>query len=1496
MAVFTSLTAALRHHVATLALSGVLALLVAYYVVGYLPQRRHDLEQRYFRVLARVGYNIREQLQVYRKINEGVASVFSVRGFPHDTLFAPEGNPMLLQLPNSQNQVRNRWHQLKPYCADLQFDNITEQAALATAVTYRPTDQALVFRQRLWKPRRLDNATRRYPAAPDSTTLVVSTFALANRFVQPLIRQESFQQFYVADFRGRLFYSNLAHGRLSIPLPSEAKQDSSGWQTRNLVINGQPCVLFILPLRLGTDSTQVWYLAGTVPQQEFRSAQHSLPVGLQELLFGGLLLGLLSLPFLKISLLNEHERLNYGDIIQCAVALLLGSGLLTLTLVAELTRRYPETNELNEQLNDLSTRVEERLQHELRTLNSSLAHFCQECTLPSRPGPHTAPLANRIAQRVVIRQPVSGVQRPLARNDMVMRISAQGLVISYVLDPTKAWPLLYSPDLQNRGYFRQARRQAWMSLPDLFPTDARWRSVLAWPLPESSGVQARRMSLLYPSAADTSARQFVLDGIISYRQAAKTTALVQPAATADSALCALFTQHLHTFEHPVLPPGFAFCLIDQHGEILFHSDAQLGLSENLLEDSNSPKLKAAMLALEPTVLSATYQGHEHRLHVRPLASLGLTLVTLADLRVPRAQHSQAYALATAILTGLWLLWMSGGLMLRLLRPRRRVQVLPRYRFAALWPRRQRGPLYLALAVLVGLVLLLLLWIIPKLPLGTRLLLILLLPLMLYPLTRFLLHRPGKVMPHETDGEAPTTPRLLDKDQRLTRNPWQQIVAATILLLFLNVLCLYHLAPAQAANPLDWLQQQPWMWALFLQLMLGLGFGGVLWARGYVRRLRPLAPPPPPPPGQPVRSRQRLARLGTLIRRLYQHYRYTYAALLLAWVSAAGIVPALVCYQTSYQLVRLLHVREAHLRLIRQLREATNPATGQGLTAPLATKVTWPNSYVRFFFGTDATQIADTSRVRQLMATTPFDDFIRPFYPGSTGQLHTLLVPDYFVPLSFHPRLDEANSWRWHADKDTMRLYSRVVPVTTAGNQYLVSSLAEPLFSADWWRGRGYVPGAAFPTLIALGLLFWLLYYLVRKLFAPMLLSQPPNRTLRGLPVHDCQSGAVYHYVFSPAGWQLAQVLAYFRPHARTVTFDCRTVMNNTDWEQALALAPPTSLLDRATQRTRQFLKLPVAPRPDTIVLEHFEFQTEQPAVTQRKIELLNWLALRTSFSVIILARVHPRAFTDCGHPLEKDCHEPDHRAMRQTGNNLLDTLRHFQVQHIPLLFEEAVDLQANGSSAAAGPTHHEQLLPQRFLDRECRNLDFLHHMRPSLESTLLHLHQIGYCIERDIATLTIKRMAMLYFRSLWRALSPHEQFLLFDLAQDGIINTNNWPVLDSLVRKGYLIVGNDDRLRIVSEGFRAYILSAVPRQQALRFEEKERNQGMWSKFSFPLLLLLASAAVFLAATQGETLSVAQQYLTLLTGLVPLLVRLFSSGTLVADRSTASAPPDASATS
>jgi hypothetical protein len=123
---------------------------------------------------------------------------------------------------------------------------------------------------------------------------------------------------------------------------------------------------------------------------------------------------------------------------------------------------------------------------------------------------------------------------------------------------------------------------------------------------------------------------------------------------------------------------------------------------------------------------------------------------------------------------------------------------------------------------------------------------------------------------------------------------------------------------------------------------------------------------------------------------------------------------------------------------------------------------------------------------------------------------------------------------------------------------------------------------------------------------------------------------------------------------------------------------------------------------------------------------------------------------------------------------------------------------------------------------------------------------------RDFLILKIQELAQPYYTLLWNRLSFSERFVLFDLAQDGVVNVQNEKILKSLICKGLIQCHNG--LTITSEGFKNFILTTADKVELEKRMQKILILGNWHRFKGPLLFVAFSIVVFLIATQLSFLS------------------------------------------
>ena len=106
---------------------------------------------------------------------------------------------------------------------------------------------------------------------------------------------------------------------------------------------------------------------------------------------------------------------------------------------------------------------------------------------------------------------------------------------------------------------------------------------------------------------------------------------IRSSSTKIPSLVLAMSTRLHSIMDPALPLGYGFCIIDETGEVWFHSTTEKNHQENIfLEINNKRKLTAAVKARGKTHFSAAYAGHQNRLYVQPIDNIPLFLVMFHD--------------------------------------------------------------------------------------------------------------------------------------------------------------------------------------------------------------------------------------------------------------------------------------------------------------------------------------------------------------------------------------------------------------------------------------------------------------------------------------------------------------------------------------------------------------------------------------------------------------------------------------------------------------------------------------------------------------------------------------------------------------------------------------------------------------------------------------------------------------------------------------------------
>jgi hypothetical protein len=137
--------------------------------------------------------------------------------------------------------------------------------------------------------------------------------------------------------------------------------------------------------------------------------------------------------------------------------------------------------------------------------------------------------------------------------------------------------------------------------------------------------------------------------------------------------------------------------------------------------------------------------------------------------------------------------------------------------------------------------------------------------------------------------------------------------------------------------------------------------------------------------------------------------------------------------------------------------------------------------------------------------------------------------------------------------------------------------------------------------------------------------------------------------------------------------------------------------------------------------------------------------------------------------------------------------------------------------------------------------------------------------------LNTQNREQLFYHAIWNSLEKREHLLIYDLAQDGLVNYRNLYVVYNLMSRGILIHTNG-RLKLFNKSFANFVLTIIDKEQALEFERDAKRTGSWANLKLPLIIVIAAVLMFMFLSQQEVFNQLIGWFTAAIALLPVLTR------------------------
>lgn len=281
------------------------------------------------------------------------------------------------------------------------------------------------------------------------------------------------------------------------------------------------------------------------------------------------------------------------------------------------------------------------------------------------------------------------------------------------------------------------------------------------------------------------------------------------------------------------------------------------------------------------------------------------------------------------------------------------------------------------------------------------------------------------------------------------------------------------------------------------------------------------------------------------------------------------------------------------------------------------------------------------------------------------------------------------------------------------------------------------------------------------------------------------------------------------------------------------------------------------PKIEIIIIDHFEFNLENGELTQKKLELLEKLLLISNKKIIVSTSVQ---LANIKELYSKKSREEGNEALYRW----LTLFKNFYEVYFPL----------QGFKTKLSKTKTYKIQPDsisNLLQTEFNHGFYLKELRPEIEKLIDINDQNGIPSDYDQIVKKIQSLCSVYYHLLWSTCTENEKYIIYDLAEDGLVNTKNFETIEILLNKGLIIFTNS--LRLMNDSFRNFVLTKIGPTEAMLMEKKANKSGTWTMFRNPLIIVLLAIAGFLLFTQQDSVHTALSFLTPMLALIPAIIKI-----------------------
>ncbi len=1336
-----------------------------------------------------------------------------------------------------------------------------------------------------------------------------------------------FDDVFLAKSGGEVIYQHNKHrGNVrSFDKVQDLNNDETSFEFGQLIksgglvtaqLSGRENVLFARPLQMeiGTrDSTNFnWVLVGAVPSNTLLSESMALPTNtILVFVFVAALL-ILVWPLLNILGAGTFTRLRKLDLAFLGLSATLGSALIALLIVDQ----YQLTNLRKTMDNQLKATAEEahnnfhtelhQAYSQLRFLADAVAPALDSTYIEWEDNPLTIVTRRSIDDTRTVRLTLEG-QLPRTHNmfnfvrgdtsdtaapggwdyvnfDRVFFADPSGDIKVKLAAESAATPFL---NVSSRDYFRDVQQRNMLVLHE---GDHDHES-------DDHGAQHGHGKERLNKHIDTV--EFALSQHHSWASGAYETTMaipVNPDTTREATwLAGMDIGTLASFDKPLLPPTFNFVLVDEHGNVIYHTRPERSGFENFLtECDGNQRLAATLAGRRSDWLSSTYWGENRRIFTMPLHDTPWTLIVYFSEEAVLDGSNIVMLTSTLGLYGVNLLLLLILVVLGFSSSSVQLDWL--------WPSLLEYRTYRNLSLIyLGFLIFYAVTLTQDVRFDHVMVAALLLPVFFVFITYFSLKRQEKlnfrlaliILPFA--GFYPLAAAVQLYNSQLIHSPAWKFVLPLLLVSVLPaaIVGLRKLMNRAKGIRRDWRRELLFNVVTYHLLILVLQTRYQLWDNkieffyhliliamtAYALYL--------------FQSKRNYLARDQYLHELYRHrsgqvagvptarfFRRTYRAFLIILVMTTGILPVIAYFILANEATFNLLIKHSQITMAHQVLEREHEAAER--VAQLNTneadyiynrlKHDERGMYHGPFFESGLlctarpvpAGIRDTFGFAGIMDTVvmhdPEKDPVGSILPRLLSRLS--LAAENKVELRRYLGTRAADSiWNTGRSLDGSKAAMIHKRLNGPDNVLMLSSGGVPHLRADGFRFEetSIFVGLFVASLACIILLYWASY----KFGEQVLLSRFANpRSGRGTHIEIPKDAPLFI---------ISRPLIAVDEIIENSTFD--TI--DPEWKDRVMFLDRAELLALTNDKIEAMAETGVP----LCTIEAFDLDPEYSQANIQFMLRVNKLKVAADWQVIIVGSVDPTiAFQDQsvtaaggGKAADAGAEGDDKKAVPgvDSKDNLAAARAYstwqtafYQEMHDSQMYR--ADLEVIVDDHNLDSEHLKQCI--RIIAHEFHMTRWLRHRGRNLMRRICRDY-MGF----DEAAL--RRQIMLeaepLYQAIWNSCSRGEKVLLANLARDGIVNGKNKRGVYSLLNKQLMMLVPDPKL--INDSFREYLQRDDIQQEADALTEKS-SRTSWENLRTPLIVLLAAGGAFLIVTQHEIIDMTTAIISAVTVLVPGIMK------------------------